>query len=230
VMRLHKDVDEEQLIHVLKLFEGAIYQRPPIRSAVVRRTRIRHIYKIEFLEKRSRDVLIKVHCQAGTYMRKLCTDIGDVLGIGAHMIDLRRIKSGIFFEDDTLCTLQDLVDAWKIYQSEGDDRLIKKYVLPAEIAVMHLPRIIINDGAVGAITYGAQLYAPGIIAFSDDLRKNDLVGIFTIKGELVALAQSIIDAEELKEIEKGQVTNDTRVLMPRNIYPPIWKHKSLSES
>ncbi len=225
VMRLHEEVPEEKVKAVLKEFEGEIYQRPPLRSAVVRRTRIRRIYEIEFIEMLGKDVLFRVYCEAGTYMRKLCTDIGDVLGVGAHMIDLRRTKSGPFREDETLKTMQDLVDAWELYKETGDDKLIREVILPAEVGVLHLPRIIINDGAVGAITYGAQLYVPGIVALSKDIKKGDLVALFTIKGELVALAKVIMDADEILEREKGQVTEDTRVLMPRDIYPPLWRKK-----
>jgi len=218
VMRLHKQVDYEKLVKVIKLFEGEIYQRPPIRSAVVRRTRIRKIYAIEILDVDGRDVLLRVSCQAGTYMRKLCTDIGDILGVGAHMIDLRRIRSGIFTEDDTLCRMQDLVDAWELYREKDEEKYLRKYVLPAEVAALSLPRIIVNDGAVGALTYGAQLYVPGIVAFSNNIKPGDLVAIFTIKGELVALARSIMSSQEIKDNEKGQVTDDTRIVMPRNLY------------
>ncbi len=226
VMRLHKNVDQEKVIEVVNSFKGKIYQRPPIRSAVTRKTRVRTIYDIEVIEIDGRDVLLRVHCEAGTYMRKLCTDIGDVLGVGAHMIDLRRIKSGVFYEDDTLCTMQDLIDAWTIYKEDGDESFIRKYILPAEIVVLDMPRIVINDGAVGAITYGAQLYVPGIIAYSKGIKKGDWVAILTIKGELVALAKTIMSAEEISATDKGQVTGDTRVLMPRDIYTPMWKRKS----
>jgi len=227
VMRLHGEVDTERIIQVVNEFKGEIYQRPPLRSAVTRRTRIRKIYDIEVLDIDGRDVLLRVYCEAGTYMRKLCTDIGDILGVGAHMIDLRRTKSGIFVEDDTLCTMQDLIDAWGIYQEEGNDELLRKYVLPAEIAALSLPRIIVNDGAVGALTYGAQLYVPGIVAFSNNIKRGDLVAIFTIKGELIALAKSIMTSGEIKEKEKGQVTEETRILMPRDLYPPMWKKKNV---
>ena len=223
VIRLHEDVDENKLLETIKMFEGPIYQRPPLRSAVVRKTRIRHIYAIEFIEKLGRDILIRVHCQAGTYMRKLATDLGDTLGIGAHMVDLRRISSGIFTEDETLCTMQDIIDAWAIYKETGEEKFLRQIILPAEVAILHLPRIIINDGAVGAIAHGAQLYAPGIVAFSKDIERDSLVAILTIKGELVALAKSIVDTETLINMDKGQVTGETRVLIPRTLYPPMWK-------
>ncbi len=230
VMRLHKKVSYDTLLAVVNQFKGRIYQRPPIRSAVVRKTRIRTIYDIEVLEVDNRDVLLRVHCEAGTYMRKLCTDIGDILGVGAHMIDLRRTKSGVFHEDDTLCTMQDLIDAWVIYRDEKDESLLRRYILPAEVAIINMPRIIVNDGAVGALTYGAQLYVPGIVAFSPNIKEGDLVALLTIKGELIALAKSIMSSKQIELAEKGQVTGDTRVLMPRDVYPAIWKKHSSIEA
>lgn len=229
VMRLHKKVSEEEIIRVVNSFKGKIYQRPPIRSAVTRKTRVRTIYDIEVIEVENRDVLMRVHCEAGTYMRKLCTDIGDILGVGAHMIDLRRVKSGVFYEDETLCTMQDLIDAWITYKEYKDESMLRRYILPAEVVIINLPRIIVNDGAVGALTHGAQLYVPGIIAFSSDIEKGEIVVILTIKGELIALAKSIMSAKEILEAEKGQVTDDTRVLMPRDLYPPMWRRKTNNE-
>ena len=225
-MRLHKEVPIETLASKVKEFEGEIYQRPPLKSAVARRTRIRRIYKIEMLEVEGRDVLLRVSCQAGTYMRKLCTDIGDILGVGAHMIDLRRTRSGIFGEDDTLHTIQDLIDAWEIYKNDGDEKLLREIILPAEVSVLHLPRIIVNDGAVGALTYGAQLYIPGIVAFSNNIQKGNIIAILSVKGELIALARAIMTSNEIANKDKGQVTDETRVLMPRDVYPPMWKKQT----
>lgn len=222
VIKLHKEVDLEKLKGVLEEFKGEIYQRPPLKSAVVRRTRVRKIYDIELIEVRDRYVLVRVACQAGTYMRKLATDIGDVLGVGAHMNELRRTRSSCFSEDNTLKTLQDLIDAWHFYR-EGDESYIREVILPAEMGVKHLPRIIVNDGAVGALCYGAPLYAPGVVALTTDIKPGSLVAIFTIKGELVALGISEYSSEKILKMEKGKITSDTRVLMPKDIYPPMWK-------
>ena len=225
VIKFHSELDEDRIKEVLDLFKGEIYQRPPIRSAVVRKTRVRKIHEIEFIEKEGRFVLIRVKCQAGTYMRKLATDIGDVIGVGANMYELRRIKSGGFEEDETLKTMQDLIDSWMFYVKDGDETYIRSTILPAEAGILHLPRIIVNDGAVGALTYGAPLYAPGIVALTTDIKPGSLVAILTLKGELVALGISDYSFNKIMEMEKGKITRDTRVLMPKDVYPPMWKHQ-----
>jgi H/ACA ribonucleoprotein complex subunit 4 len=89
VMRLHADVPEALVRAILQEFTGVIYQRPPLVSAVKRQLRKRTVYYIDFLEMRGRDVLFKVGCEAGTYIRKLCHDIGEALGVGAHRFELR---------------------------------------------------------------------------------------------------------------------------------------------
>jgi len=72
IMHLHKEVDEKFLFQTVQKFIGKIKQMPPIKSAVKRQMRIREIYEFELIEIKGNDVLFRVKCQAGTYIRKLC--------------------------------------------------------------------------------------------------------------------------------------------------------------
>lgn len=81
---------------VMGEFVGDILQRPPLRSSVQRSTRLRRIYYLADFEFKDRWVLFRVGCQAGTYIRKLVYDVGEVLGSGAHMQELRRTRAGAF--------------------------------------------------------------------------------------------------------------------------------------
>ena len=92
-------------------------------SAVSRNLRIREIYDIELLEIKERKALLRVKCESGTYIRKLCHDIGLVLGHGAHMGDLRRTKS-YPFDDSGLTKLHELVDAMEIWREEGNVKIL----------------------------------------------------------------------------------------------------------
>ncbi|MEW6506063.1 MAG: RNA-guided pseudouridylation complex pseudouridine synthase subunit Cbf5, partial [Chloroflexota bacterium] len=94
VMKLHGDVAEKRVKQVLAEFEDEIYQRPPLRASVKRQLRTRRIYYLDFFETEGRNVLFKVGCEGGTYIRKLCFDVGEVLGCGAHMQELRRTRAG----------------------------------------------------------------------------------------------------------------------------------------
>ncbi|WEU39865.1 MAG: RNA-guided pseudouridylation complex pseudouridine synthase subunit Cbf5 [Candidatus Odinarchaeum yellowstonii] len=223
LMRLHNQVSEAKLREAISLFKGRIYQRPPVRSSVKRELRIRTVYYIDLLEVSGRDALMVVGCEAGTYARKLVYDIGEVLGCGAHMQELRRTRSGPHKEDETLKTLHDLLDAYKFYEEEGDEKTIKNVVQPMENAIPHIPKIIIRDSAVDAICHGAALAAPGVLKVESDIQPNDIVAFFTLKGEIIALGRSLATSKQILEMDHGLVALTDSVLMETGTYPPSWK-------
>jgi len=222
VMKLHGEVDFNQVIKVFKEFTGEIYQRPPLRSSVKRRIRTRTIYYASVLEMDGRNVLFKVGCQSGTYIRKLTHDIGEVLGVGAHMAELRRIRAGPYTEDESLVRLQDLADAIAYYRERGDETWLRRVILPVETAVRLLPKVYIKDSAVEAVCYGAHVAVPGISKLDSGLKPGDLTAVITLKGELVALARAEMSAEQILEAEKGIALKTERVIMPKGRYPKTW--------
>ena len=219
VMKLHGDVSDERLEEVVEEFQGLIYQRPPLRSAVKRALRKRRVYKIDLLEREGRYVLMRVHCEAGTYIRKLCHDIGEVLGVGAHMHELRRVRAGSFTEEEHLATLQDVVDAYVLWRERGIEDYIRKVVLPMEYAVGHLPKIVVRDTAVDPLCRGAPLAVPGILRVQTGIRVGDVVAIFTQKGELVALGRAQMRSEEMVSSRRGIAVKPFQVLMEPGVYP-----------
>lgn len=223
LMHLHSDVDSEKLEEILGEFEGEITQKPPVRASVKRRPRKRKIYYIEDIEREGRDVLLLIGCQAGTYIRKLCHDIGGALGSGAHMAELRRTRTGPFEEDETLTKLHDLADAHAFWKEDGLEGLLRKAVLPAERMVEHLPKIVVRDGAVDALCRGASLAAPGVLSVETGVSLGTMVAEMTLKGELIALAKAEMTTEEMIEAEHGIVAKPDRVVMEPGTYPKKWK-------
>ena len=221
LMRLHRDVSAENLTRVFSQFVGSIYQRPPLKSAVKRRIRKRRIYYLEIKEKNGKDVLFRVGCEAGTYIRKLCHDIGKALGTGAHMSELRRTRAGPFTEA-TLTTLHDLKDAYVFWEEDGTESPLRKVILPMEHALEALPKIIIRDSAVDAICHGADLAVPGVLSTQKGIRAEDWVAVFTLKGEAVCLGTAKMDSQQMLYAGKGVVVDIDRVLMEPNIYPRGW--------
>ena len=219
IMKLHGNVAESKIRSTLPIFEGKIYQRPPVRAAVKRVVRVREIYYINILEIEGQHVLFKVGCEAGTYIRKLCYDIGEVLGCGAHMEELRRTRSGPFTEDATLVSLQDLVDALYYWQIDGDDREMLRILYPMEIAFSHLPHIIVRDSAIDPVCHGANLTAPGILKLDQDIKVGDIVGIFSQKGEIVAIGKSLATAQAMIDAQNGFMIETSRVFMDPSTYP-----------
>jgi H/ACA ribonucleoprotein complex subunit 4 len=225
VMRVHDDIPEPKLRAAVKEFEGVIYQRPPLVSAVKRQVRKRTIYYINILEIKGRDILFMVGCEAGTYIRKLCHDIGEALGCGAHMYELRRTKSGPFLEDESLITLHDLKDAFTIYEEKGDERRLRKCIYPMEWGLRHLPKIIVRDSTVDSLARGSPLYVQGISQVSSGISPGDMVAVFTYMGEVVSVGHSKMSTEELLKAQEGQAMETMSVVMQPGIYPSVWKKK-----
>ena len=201
------------------------FQKPPQRSAVVRQTRTRTIYELEVIEQKERLLLTRILCEAGTYIRKLYYDIGEVLGPGATMVELRRSRVDQFHEKDGLVTLHELADAFAIWEEKKDDTKLMQMIKPVEFALSELKSVVIRDSAVDAMCHGAQLAIPGILQISSHLKAGDIVGIYTQKGEAVALAESTMDEEEIRDVTKGYAFVTKRIIMAPNTYPKKWRTK-----
>ena len=225
VMRLHSDAPESKVKSTLEEFTGVIYQRPPIRASVKRRLRTRKIYYLNLLETNNRNVLFQVGCEAGTYIRKLCYDIGEVLGTGAHMQELRRTRAGPFTENTNMITLHDIAYYKDQMQQTKDQTVLRRFIQPMEKVLEPLPKIVIRDSAVDAVCHGANLAAPGVLAVDSNIQPKDSVAVITQKGEAVALAQALVTTEVMLQSNRGLVAKTSRVLMPRGSYPKMW-HKA----
>ncbi len=225
-MRLHGEISKEKIQEVFGEFVGEIYQRPPVRASVKRRLRTRRIYYLELLEIEDRNVLFRVGCEGGTYIRKLCYDIGEVLGCSAHMRELRRIRAGPLTEETNCVDLYDVSYYCSLWKEKGDDTQIRKIVMPMEKALEFMPKIYIRDSAVDAICHGANLAAPGVVSVETGIEKGDMVAVFTLKGEAVALATALATTDEILKMTHGFVAKTRRVLMPRGIYPKMWRKES----
>lgn len=223
LLTFHSDVDESDIRRVFEEFTGKIFQLPPVKSAVKRELRTRNVYYSTIYEIKGRDVLFRIGCEAGTYVRTYCHNIGEALGVGAHMAELRRTQVGSFRERENLVTLQDVTDAYHFWIEDGDESFLREAIMPMERAADYLPKIIIKDSAVDAICHGADLASGGIAYLSDDIKKGDIVAIETLKGELVGAGNSLFFTDEILAAEGGFMVNVSKVFMKPDIYPRLWK-------
>ena len=223
--RLHSLPSKDQLDDILRQFCGDIYQKPPQRSAVSRQTRIRRIFELELLEQKERLILIRVLCEAGTYIRKLIYDFGEILGHGGTMIELRRTRVSQFHEDYPLVTMHEIANAFTDWKEKKEDSTLLKLIQPIEYTLSEINSVVIRDSAVDALCHGAQLAVPGILQISQNLKKDEIVGIYTQKGEIVALAQSIMSGEDIQDATKGYAFETKRLIMEPNTYPKSWRTK-----
>ena len=220
--RLHSLPPKEKLEQTLDLFRGEIFQKPPQRSAVLRQTRTRTIYELELLEQKERLILLRVLCEAGTYIRKLYYDMGEILGPGGSMIELRRSRVHQFSEDN-LVTMHQLADAFATWKETGDTSKLTQMILPVEHALSEIKSVVIRDSAIDSLCHGAQLAIPGILEISPGLNQGDLVGVYSQKGEIVALAESLLSETEIKDSTKGYAFQTKRIIMKPNTYPKSWR-------
>ena len=208
VLELHASAPND-LEETLAEFEGPLYQKPPRKSAVARRLRVRTIHRLDALEVDGRRVLLDVECESGTYIRKLCHDLGLALGTGAHMGDLRRTKTGTF-DDRTLATLQDFADGLAFWRENDDDELLREVVQPAERALESLPSLTVAPSAAREIAHGAPVYAPGVVDSDLDGAETDaLVACYTPDGAALCLGHLVGDPDA----DSGEVVELERVLV-----------------
>ncbi|ETO26018.1 hypothetical protein RFI_11120 [Reticulomyxa filosa] len=224
IIRLHGKVERDQLLKALRKLQGPIYQRPPILSAVARRLRVRTIHWCKLLEYNEERGLAVVHisCQAGTYIRTLCIHVGMLCGVGAHMQELRRVRSGHLGERDNMVTMHDVLDAAWLYRTHGDESYLRRVVMPLEVLLTHYKRIIVKDSSVNAICYGGKIMIPGLLRFDSNIEMGEEIVVVTTKGEAVCLANAQMTSNQMGCVDHGVVAKIKRVIMDRDKYPRKW--------
>ena len=229
VCRFHSMPSDGDIRRILEEFTGPIYQRPPQRSSVLRRTRTRTIHQIELLEQKERLALMRIVCESGTYIRKLFYDMGEVLGPGATMVELRRTCVNQFLERDGLVTLHQLSDAFAVWRETGDPSKLACLVRPVEDALSELKSVVIRDSAVDALCHGAQLAVPGILQLSPGMAKGDEAAVYTQKGEAVALVSCTMPESDILDATRGHCFETRRIIMEPGTYPRRWRSKGKRE-
>uniref|UniRef100_UPI00358E07DF H/ACA ribonucleoprotein complex subunit DKC1 isoform X2 n=1 Tax=Myxine glutinosa TaxID=7769 RepID=UPI00358E07DF len=225
VAKLHSAVEsEKEVAKALEKLTGALFQRPPVIAAVKRQLRVRTIYESRLLEydAERRLGIFWVSCEAGTYIRTLCVHLGLLLGTGAQMQELRRVRSGILSEKDNLMTMHDVLDAQWQLDNHKDENYMRRVVLPLEKLLCSHPRIVVKDSAVNAVCYGAKIMLPGVLRYEDNIDVNQEIVIMTTKGEAICLAIALMTTAVLSTCDHGIVAKIKRVVMERDTYPRKW--------
>ena len=239
VARLHGEPEggAGRVARALASLTGALFQRPPLISAVKRQLRVRTIYESKLLEYDcARHLAVFwVSCEAGTYIRTLCVHLGLLLGAGGHMQELRRVRSGALGEgggpgatgaagasSSSMVTLHDVLDARWAADALGDEAYLRRVVLPLEAVLMGYKRLVLKDSAVNAVCYGAKLMLPGLLRYENGIEAGDEVVLMTTKGEAVALGIAGMTTSTLATCDHGVAARVKRVIMERDTYPRRW--------
>jgi tRNA pseudouridine55 synthase len=197
VTRSIEDITEEMFEELLPTFVGEIEQVPPPYSAVKVRGRRAYemarkgepvelsprkiqVYSLELLEWAPPDVVVDVYCSSGTYVRSLAHELGKQLGVGAHLVGLRRTKSGNFTLRDAVALrrLQEAFQAGNWYQ----------YLIPAAEALADWPMIELTSEQVDLVRHGHRIPA--------EEGSEKMVRALTEQGDLVALLQFVPEDNE----------------------------------
>ncbi len=221
VVALHADVPMGELDRVIGEFTGPIYQLPPVRSAVKRERRVRTIHRLRSVERAGTRLLLDVVADSGTYVRTLAVDLGEALGVGAHLEELRRVGNGPFEERDAI-PLTRLADAVAL-RADGDPAPLLGLLHPIAEIWREFPSIVVKDGAASALAHGAGLASGGILSIPRPFSREAHVALVDRGGTLIATGVAQTDSDAVASVRHGWVVAETRVFVDPARFPPRWK-------
>jgi H/ACA ribonucleoprotein complex subunit 4 len=220
-VNFHAPVPRRELDRVVAEFTAPIYQTPPVRSAVKRERRIRTIHRLRVVEVDGTRVLLDAVTDSGTYIRTLAVDLGEALGTGAHLEELRRVSTGPFDEAHSV-TLSALADAVAAAR-EGRPEPLLGDLHPIEEVWREFPAVVLKEGAAAAIAHGAGLAKGGILALPRAYSKGAHVALVTRTGTLVATGVATVDSKDVSTVRHGWVVGATRVFADPTRFPAQWR-------
>jgi H/ACA ribonucleoprotein complex subunit 4 len=222
VFRFASEVDDATLNNAMSRLKGRVYNVPPEVSAVKVQVRTRKIFKFDNIERSGNDMIARVHCEAGTYIRTMARDLGLFLNMKVQLKELRRDTSGVFTLDDCV-TLQDLADAvWLWRECDKPDALLR-IIHPIEKLMLDLPSATVKDSAAAALAHGAPLLRPGIVNIAAGVPSGKEIYIQTLKHEAVGVVCLTANTDEVSSMKEGEVARPSMVLMDGDVYPRRWK-------
>ena len=182
-------------------------------------------------------VVFWISCEAGTYVRTLCVHLGLLLGVGGHMQELRRVRSGICDENENLVTMHDVLDAQWMNDNLKQESYLRRVIMPLEVLLTTYKRIVVKDSAVNAICFGAKLMIPGLLRYESAIEVGEECVLITTKGEAIAIGIAQMNTAVIATCDHGCVAKTKRVVMERDTYPRRWglgptalaKKKQISE-
>lgn len=203
--RVNLEIRQEEVEKVLESFRGRIRQTPPFYSAIKQSgvplyrlarsgkkpllpEREVEIYKLTLQKFYFPTFTLEVTCSRGTYIRALAADIGKALGCGAHLVDLRRLRSGIFTIDQALS-----IEEFKELAKDGT---ISEKIIPLAAGLDYAGKIVVSGETARKVRQGRLIYLADLPAA--DLSwwpKGETILLFQEPEKLLAIAQTLVDKE-----------------------------------
>ncbi len=222
LFKFGKELERNEIEDKMAMLTGKVYNVPPEISAVRVQVRTRKISKFDILDFDGTSLLTHIECEAGTYVRTMARDLGLLLDTPVELKELRRPTSGEFSLSQSI-TMQQLADAYWLWQEKGEEDAMLRILHPIEDMLSDLPRVVVKDGAAAALSHGAPLLRPGVVSIDDDLNVGTEVLLVTMKGEAVAIAKMSQNSKVIPDMNQGEVAKPNCVLMKEDTYPRSWK-------
>ena len=222
LFKFGKELGRNEIEDKMTMLTGKVYNVPPEISAVRVQVRTRKISKFEILDFDGTSLLTQIECEAGTYVRTMARDLGLLLDTPVELKELRRPTSGEFSLSQSI-TMQQLADAYWLWQEKGEGDAMLRILHPIEDMLSDLPRVVVKDGAAAALSHGAPLLRPGVVSIEEDLKVGSEVLLVTMKGEAVAIAKMSQNSKVIPDMNQGEVAKPNCVLMKEDTYPRSWK-------
>lgn len=222
LFKFGKELERNDIEDKMAMLTGKVYNVPPEISAVRVQVRTRKISKFDILDFDGTSLLTHIECEAGTYVRTMARDLGLLLDTPVELKELRRPKSGEFSLSQSI-TMQQLADAYWLWQEKGEEDAMLRILHPIEDMLSDLPKVVIKDGAAAALSHGAPLLRPGVVSIDEDLKVGSEVLLVTMKGEAVAIAKMSQNSKVIPDMNQGEVAKPNCVLMREDTYPRSWK-------
>ncbi len=209
VVRFARELPKERVESVFARFVGEITQIPPKQSAVAKRPRKRRVFSLTLLELEGKKALFRAVVEAGTYIRVLCQDIGKALGVKAVMDELRRVRVGGITEESAH-RMEEIFAAFYLWR-EGNDRLLRRVLLPPDALLSRYPKVEISKRAAENLLRGAPLYRPGLLS-AESFNQDEVVRVYC-EGKFVGMGRAVVSSSEANQMRKGVVLRMERVHM-----------------
>lgn len=206
-------IGDERIKEVVESFQGEVQQLPPMFSAVKingqplykaaragkevkRPTRTIRIHHICVLGRDGRDIRFRVACSKGTYIRTLCADIGNLLGVGGHLKQLVRDQSGPFLIGDALT-----LDEFERRVKEGRSAEV---ILSPKHIFKEFPILRVNSEGARLVRNGAPIRPRAVEKWPKEFRTGQHVLVYTSAGHLIALAEALVSKTELNRAKQEE--------------------------
>ena len=225
VFRFRTMPELEELKATMATMTGRIYNVPPEVSAVKVQVRTRTIHAFELLDTDGQDAVVRITCEAGTYIRTMARDMGLLLNTPVSLKELRRETSGMFDLDHCI-TMDQLADAVWLWKECGETDALMAVIHPIEKLLVDVPRCTVKDSAVAALSYGAPLLRPGLVSIPAGLKKGTELLVTSLKEEAVGFVKLKTDSDDIPSMESGELARPSMVLMDTEVYPRRWTTSS----